>query len=267
MEKQTVTLDVRSLPGPQKHSTIFRTFEGLNSGETLILVNDHDPKPLYYQFAAEKTGQFEWNYLERGPQVWKVAIAKDGGCGCSHQHFEKATEALKQDHQVIESVLAALQRLMQSPEATPLDVWRKAVDFISNFADRCHHLKEEKILFPALEERGMPSEGGPIGMMLFEHEQGRAYVKRMIEALELAKEDPEAATPILFEKAEAYSRLLQQHINKENEILFEMADGVLSPQEQKDLLRAFEEHEEKEMGSGVHQKYLKIAEELERYGT
>lgn len=267
MEKQTVTLDVRSLPGPQKHSTIFRTFEGLNSGETLILVNDHDPKPLYYQFAAEKTGQFEWNYLERGPEVWKVAIEKSGGCGCSHERFEKATEALKQDHQVIESVLAALQRLMRSPQAIPLDVWRKAVDFISNFADRCHHLKEEKIFFPALEERGMPSEGGPIGMMLFEHEQGRAYVKRMIEALELATEDPEAATPILFENARAYSRLLEQHINKENEILFEMADGVLSRQEQKDLLRAFEEHEEKEIGSGVHEKYLKIAEELERYGT
>ncbi len=103
-------------------------------------------------------------------------------------------------------------------------------------------------------------------MMLFEHEQGRAYVKQMIEALELTKEDPEAATPILFENAEAYSRLLQQHINKENEILFEMADGALTPQEQKELLRAFEEHEEKEIGSGVHQKYLKIAEELERYG-
>ncbi len=266
MEKQRVILDVRSLPGPQKHSTIFRTFSELNAGGSLILVNDHDPKPLYYQFAAEKKGEFEWNYLERGPQVWKVEIEKNGGCGCGHQQIEKATEALKQDHQVIEKVLAGVQRLMQSSEATPLDVWRKALDFISNFADKCHHLKEEKILFPALEERGMPSEGGPIGMMLFEHEQGRAYVKQMIEALELAKEDPEAATPALFENAEAYSRLLQQHINKENEILFEMADGALTPQEQKDLLRAFEEHEEKEMGSGVHQKYLKIAEELERYG-
>jgi hemerythrin-like domain-containing protein len=214
---------------------------------------------------SSKTGEFEWNYLERGPQVWKVEIGKNGGCRCGHQHFEKATEALKQEHQVIEKVLAGLQRLMQSPEAAPLDVWRKALDFISNFADRCHHLKEEEILFPALEERGMPSEEGPIGMMLFEHEQGRAYVRAMLEALELAAQDPEAATPTLFENAAAYSRLLQQHIDKENEILVEMADGALTPQEQKDLLRAFEEHEEKEMGSGVHQKYLKIAEELERY--
>lgn len=113
----------------------------------------------------------------------------------------------------------------------------------------------------------MPSGGGPIGMMLFEHEQGRAYVKRMIEALELATGDPEAATPALFENAEAYSRLLEQHISKENEILFQMADGILTAQEQKDLLRAFEEHETNEIGQGVHDKYLRIAEELERYGS
>jgi hemerythrin-like domain-containing protein len=199
--------------------------------------------------------------------VWKVAIEKDGGEYCSHQHFEKATDALKEDHRVIEGVLATLQRLMQRPEATPLEVWREAVDFIYNFADRCHHLKEETILFPALEERGMPSGGGPIGMMLFEHEQGRAYVKGMIEALELATEDPEAATPALFENAEAYSRLLQQHISKENEILFQMADGILTSQEQRDLLRAFEEHETNDIGPGVHEKYLRIAEELERYGA
>lgn len=267
MENPTVTLDIRPVPGPQKHPTIFHTFDELNAGGTLLLINDHDPKPLYYQFAAERAGQFEWNYVERGPQVWKVAIEKKGGCGCGHEHFEKATEALKEDHQVIERVLATLQRLMQSSEATSLEVWRKAVDFISNFADKCHHLKEEKILFPALEQRGIPRQGGPIGMMLFEHEQGRAYVRGMVEALELAKEDPETATPTLFENAAAYSRLLQQHINKENDILFEMADVALAPEEQKALLRAFEEHEAREIGQGVHQKYLRIAEELERYGT
>ncbi len=267
MENKTLTLDVRAVPGPQKHAMIFRTFDELSTGGALLLINDHDPKPLYYQFAAERTGQFEWNYVERGPQVWKVEIGKKGGCGCGHQHREKATEALKEDHQVIERVLAALQRLMQNREATSLDVWNKAVDFIVNFADKCHHLKEEKILFPTLEERGIPSQGGPIGMMLFEHEQGRAYVKAMVEALELAKGDPEAATPALFENAAAYSRLLLQHINKENEILFEMADEALTAEEQKHLLREFEDHEANEMGQGVHQKYLKIAAELEKYGT
>lgn len=266
MDNQTVTLDIRPVPVSQKHPTIFRTFDEMEPGRTLLLINDHDPKPLYYQFAAERAGQFEWNYVESGPQIWKVEIGKKGGCGCGHQHLDKATDALKEDHRIIEKVLDVLEQLTRSP-AEPLETWEKAVDFIRNFVDRCHHLKEEKILFPALEERGVPRQGGPIGMMLFEHEEGRAYVRRMVEALEFAKEDPQAATPALFENAGAYLRLLRQHINKEDEILFEMADEELSPEEQKELLRAFEEHEAKEMGTGIHEKYLKIAEELERCGA
>lgn len=234
----------------------------MDPGKTLLLINDHDPKPLYYQLIAERAGQFEWNYVEHGPEVWKVEIGKKGGCGCGHQHFEKATDALKADHRVIERVLGVLEKLTRSP-AVPLEVWEKAVDFIRHFADRCHHLKEEKILFPALEGRGVPVQGGPIGMMLFEHEEGRAYVKGMLEALEFAKEDPQAATPALIENAGAYLRLLRQHINKEDDILFEMADEALTSEEQKNLLREFEEHEMKEIGPGVHEKYLKIAEELE----
>lgn len=181
-----------------------------------------------------------------------------------HRHCEKATDALKQDHRVIEKVLAVVEELIQSP-AEPLETWEKVVHFIRNFADRCHHLKEEKILFPALEERGIPRPGGPIGMMLFEHEEGRGYVRGMVEALEFAKEDLEAATPALVENAGAYLRLLRQHINKEDNILFEMADEALTPEEQKELLREFEEHEMKEIGPGVHEHYLKIAEELESY--
>ncbi len=264
MDSQTVTLDIRPVPVSQKHPTIFRTFDEMAPGKTLVLINDHDPKPLYYQFAAERMGQFEWNYVESGPQVWKVEIGKKGGGG--HQHFEKATDALKQDHRVIEKVLAVLEKLARSP-AEPLETWEKAVDFIRNFADRCHHLKEEKILFPALEERGIPRQGGPVGMMLFEHEEGRAYVRGMVEALEFAQGDPEAATPALIEYVSAYLRLLRQHINKEDDILFEMADEALTPEEQKELLREFEKHEMKEIGPGVHGRYLKIAEELESYGS
>ncbi len=263
MDNQTVTLDIRPVPVREKHPTIFRSFDELEPGKTLLLINDHDPKPLYYQFAAERMGQFEWNYVESGPQVWKVEIGKKGGCG--HQHFLKATDALKEDHRVIEKVLAVLEKLTRSP-AEPLETWEKAVDFIRNFGDRCHHLKEERILFPALEERGVPRQGGPIGMMLFEHEEGRAHVRGMLEALELAKGDPEAATPALIENAGAYLRLLRQHINKEDEILFTIADDSLSPTDQKELLRAFEKHEAEEMGPGIHLKYLKIAEELERCG-
>lgn len=69
-------LDVRKLQPMHRHQTIFATFEALPKGEAFVLVNDHDPKPLYYQFEAEMAGQFEWNYLEQGPEVWRVKIGR-----------------------------------------------------------------------------------------------------------------------------------------------------------------------------------------------
>lgn len=177
--------------------------------------------------------------------------------------FEKATEALKHDHRVIERVLGVVEKFAEGSADVSLEVWSKAVDFIRGFADQCHHLKEERILFPALEERGIPRDGGPIGMMLMEHEEARGYVRSMVAALAQSGEDPEEAKVALLENARAYLRLLRQHILKEDEVLFNMADEVLTPEDQRKLLSEFEEHEAKEIGAGVHEKYLKIAKELE----
>lgn len=70
------TLDVRTLVPRERHPLIFKTFDALASGETFELVNDHDPKPLYYQLQAERSGQLAWEYLEAGPEVWRVKIGK-----------------------------------------------------------------------------------------------------------------------------------------------------------------------------------------------
>ena len=70
------TLDVRNIEPKFKHPVIFQRFDELKPGETLTLVNDHDPLPLYYQFQAERRGQFEWRYNEKGPETWKVFITK-----------------------------------------------------------------------------------------------------------------------------------------------------------------------------------------------
>jgi hemerythrin-like domain-containing protein len=136
----------------------------------------------------------------------------EAACGCSHHHFEKATEILGDEHRVIERVLAVLQKLATRPVENSLDCWRKALDFFSRFADQCHHLKEEKILFPAMEEHGIPRDGGPIGMMLIEHEEGRGYVRTMMAALTLAEARNEAAKDTLLDNARAYLRLLREHI-------------------------------------------------------
>lgn len=72
----THTIDVRTIAPRERHPLIFNTFHDLAPGASFLLVNDHDPKPLYYQFHAEHGGQFKWEYLESGPEVWKVRIGK-----------------------------------------------------------------------------------------------------------------------------------------------------------------------------------------------
>ena len=182
--------------------------------------------------------------------------------GFGHQ-AEKPTQILSDEHRIIERVLDAVQRLTLAPARQNLPHWQKTIEFIRGFADQCHHCKEEQVLFPALEAHGIPTEGGPVGMMLQEHEEGRALVRGMMDALARIDAGDDSAEAGLFDSAGQYLRLLREHIQKEDEVLFRMADEVIPGDEQKRLLREFEDHEVKEMGAGAHEKFLKIAAELE----
>ncbi|GAB4575690.1 MAG: DUF2249 domain-containing protein [Anaerolineae bacterium] len=71
-------IDVRTVPPRDRHPLIFDTFDALALGQGFELVNDHDPKPLYYQLLHERPDQFTWEYLEQGPEVWRVAIHRAG---------------------------------------------------------------------------------------------------------------------------------------------------------------------------------------------
>lgn len=84
--EQSETLDVRTTPPAQRHPTIFQRFEALPLDSSFVLVNDHDPKPLYYQLSFEYSGQLGWDYLERGPAVWRVRISRTATSG-SHQRL------------------------------------------------------------------------------------------------------------------------------------------------------------------------------------
>ena len=75
-EQNQVIVDVRAIPPRDRHPLIFATFEGLALGQAFVLVNDHEPRPLYYQFMIEREGQFAWRYLESGPEVWRAEITK-----------------------------------------------------------------------------------------------------------------------------------------------------------------------------------------------
>ena len=74
--REPIQLDVRVIPPREKHPTIFHTFDALAAGESFVLINDHDPFPLRYQFEAERAWTFGWEYLERGPAVWRVEISR-----------------------------------------------------------------------------------------------------------------------------------------------------------------------------------------------
>ncbi len=180
---------------------------------------------------------------------------------CGHQS-EKPTNILSDEHRVIERVLGAVEKLAKGP-VDALEPWKKALDFIRHFADQCHHFKEEKVLFPAMEAHGIPNQDGPIGMMLMEHEEGRSHVRAMFAAVSLIENNNEAAKDSLLSSAQAYCRLLREHIQKEDEILFRMAEEAIPAEEQKKLVADFAKHEVEEMGAGLHEKYLTIAGELE----
>lgn len=179
----------------------------------------------------------------------------------------KATDILTEEHRVIERVLDTLEiaaeRLEKGQPVRP-GMFIEAADFIQGFADGCHHKKEEGVLFPSMSAQGVPVQGGPIGVMLSEHEQGRIYTRAMRQAAErLATGDTQASQEI-SQNARGYVALLRQHIFKENNILFPMANRVIPPDQQDQVAEDFEHVEHEETGEGVHEKYLALAGALEK---
>jgi hemerythrin-like domain-containing protein len=181
----------------------------------------------------------------------------------------KATQILSEEHGVILRVLdtidtaigKAQNRQVQAEAITP-GFFIEAADFIKGFADGCHHRKEEGILFKAMSANGIPVEGGPIGVMLYEHEQGRAFTRGMRSAAEKWLAGDESAKAEVVKNAAGYVTLLRQHISKEDNILFPMADRVIPPADYAQVEEGFEHVEHEETGEGVHEKYLALADRL-----
>lgn len=262
---QATTLDLREIEIPRRHPRFFQTFDGLPAGETLVLINDHDPKPLYYQLSAERKGEFDWKALEEGPEVWRIAITKVGrGHEVSHG---AATGILRHEHEAIEKVLeilATFAKKIEGGQPVEAETLKKTLEFFRLFADKCHHGKEEALLFPAMGEKGYPTDEGPIGVMLMEHDHGRRFIRGMGEAVDAWDSKGEEARKAFVHNARRYVNLLRDHILKENNILFNMADEAFTQEEQEELARKFEEIEEKEMGHGEHERLHRLMDELAR---
>jgi len=168
-----------------------------------------------------------------------------------------ATSILRDEHDAILRMLDVSDEVSRQVErgvGVPPDVFAGLVEFFRLFADKCHHGKEEDLLFPALQGKGIPREGGPVGVMLIEHDQGRAYVKEMAVASEEIAGGNTAAAGRWVAAARGYSDLLRAHIQKENNVLFVMAESILSDDEQAELARGFEKVEVDRMGPGTHER-------------
>jgi len=172
-------------------------------------------------------------------------------------HGRHLVDGLVEDH---EHILEALELLgkgvdrLEKGEVDPSTI-RRLIVFLGRFADQCHHGKEELILFPLMEARGIDFWGGPLAVMACEHGMGRYFLRNALKALDRIEEGEASAVEDLRRYTEYYRSLLTEHIDKENNILFQMAREVIREGE------ALEEAEkiEEEMG---HESVLAELDEL-----
>ena len=177
------------------------------------------------------------------------------------------TASLRRDHDLIEKVVRAMEAaasLLRRGADVPPPVLGQVVDFTKNFTDVCHHGKEEDALFPALERAGMPSRMGPVAVMLAEHEKSREIAGRMAEAAESYGRDG-SGREALASAMEEYASHITEHIWKENNRLFMMADARLAPSAGR-VAADLDSTEEERLGraGAGRARYEAIADDLSR---
>lgn len=176
-------------------------------------------------------------------------------------------EELVTEHAQIKLLLRVLEKMCEridEEESTEVEHIGKALDFIKMFADRCHHGKEEVVLFPVMKALGIEEADDLITVLLTEHEIGRSYVRAASEGFEEYKKGASGGRKIT-DNLLKYVKLLDPHINKENSILFPMVDKNLSEKEQ-DIVKEDFERIEKERVGGRHEQLLRDLYDLrDRY--
>jgi hemerythrin-like domain-containing protein len=152
------------------------------------------------------------------------------------------TTALVHEHDLIKRMLTLLERNAPRTEEGSYSDYRfylDGVDFIRNYADRFHHAKEEDVLFAALIASGMPREHSPVAAMLMEHEQGRAFVMAMEEAAQAALAGKPGQERLIAANALAYVALLREHIAKEDDILYPLAERIIPAEGREEILAGY----------------------------
>lgn len=156
---------------------------------------------------------------------------------------EDITSALVSEHRLILRMLDVLERVARSTADGEYGDYRfflEAVDFIRQYADRFHHAKEEAVLFEALVKNGMPRANSPVAAMLLEHDQGRGFVAAMDTAARAALAGEPAQDRIIAENALGYVALLRDHIAKEDDILYPLAERIIPASLRSEIIRGYQ---------------------------
>ncbi|NLN05743.1 MAG: hemerythrin [Clostridiaceae bacterium] len=176
--------------------------------------------------------------------------------------MECISKDLRKEHDAILfglTILEHMAELVRAESGYDVDDLKGMIDFFRYFADKCHHGKEEDILFPAMEDAGIPKVNGPIGVMLNEHEVGRKLIKGMDMAITGDEVDKEE----FANAADLYVELLRSHINKENNVLFPMGDRRIPVSRQKELQQEFDKFERDIMGDAKLEEVHSFIEDME----
>ena len=178
----------------------------------------------------------------------------------------EAIEMLMQEHRLIEKALDAMDGWLAtlSPRSGSDDKEELArfVSFIRGFADAYHHGKEEDILFVTMVEHGFPREAGPIAVMLHEHDQGRSLVRVLDGLAQQSATWSEEDHGTLARTVRKFSSLLRLHIQKEDQILYPMADARLPEPAKEEMYRKFQAFEEQQTSSGEQSRLRTLADAL-----
>lgn len=169
----------------------------------------------------------------------------------------KATRQLKDEHEGIRVMLNVLERVSGQLEAkgtVEKDHFDGILEFLTIFVDKCHHGKEEDVLFPAMIAASDQAKT-PVQAMRAEHEAGRGYIGSMSLAYTAFLQGDASLSGHIAENARSYISLLRGHIEKENDVLFEVADRLFSPGKQNELLEGFEKVEAERIGPGKHEEF------------
>lgn len=171
---------------------------------------------------------------------------------------------LMDEHRIIETVLDGMERQLAGfgNRPFPTSFFERALDFFTTFADGCHHYKEEVALFPMLKAHGVPDEGGPIGCMLHDHAFGRSCLAGIRSNLEAARGGSSDAIAAVAKSAADYIHMLRQHIIKEDNVLFRVAQQAITGADSEALGRQFSDPTESRIAPELKQRYVALAAEL-----